>query len=127
MVPTWTSKFFKRSEFSCSCGCGFDTVDAELLAIMDPFREAMGKPIKITSGCRCTKSNKAAGGGSKSQHLVARAVDMRAVDRSIPGRVMYDWLDERFPDRYGIGLYLRSNGDRIHFDTRTKGPARWNG
>ncbi|EAS4214514.1 serine/threonine protein kinase, partial [Salmonella enterica] len=24
------SKYFKRSEFACKCGCGQDTVDAEL-------------------------------------------------------------------------------------------------
>ena len=33
------SKYFSRSEFACRCGCGFDTVDAELLQILEKLRK----------------------------------------------------------------------------------------
>jgi len=26
--------YFKRGEFVCSCGCGFDTVDVDLLPVL---------------------------------------------------------------------------------------------
>jgi uncharacterized protein YcbK (DUF882 family) len=36
--------------------------------ILDPLREAYGKPIVITSGFRSDKVNKLSGGSSTSQH-----------------------------------------------------------
>ena len=41
------SKYFSRSEFSCNCGCGFDTVDFELIQMLDGLRENFDKPIHI--------------------------------------------------------------------------------
>ena len=28
------SQYFKRSEFACKCGCGFNVVDTELLDVL---------------------------------------------------------------------------------------------
>ncbi len=72
----WPGEYFKRSEFACKCGCGFDTVDAELLAILVNLRRHYGQPITIHSGCRCQKHNKAVGGVINSQHLIGRAADV---------------------------------------------------
>lgn len=36
--------------------------------ILDPLRELYGKPIRISSGYRSEKVNKAVGGSSTSQH-----------------------------------------------------------
>ena len=36
--------------------------------VLDPLREAYGKPIKVNSGYRCPKLNKAVGGSATSQH-----------------------------------------------------------
>jgi len=69
--------FFRRSEFACKCGCGFDTVDYELARIADSIREYFDKPVIVNSGCRCVPWNIYQGGALKSQHLLGRAMDIR--------------------------------------------------
>ena len=70
------SKHFSREEFACKCGCGFDTVDIELVGMLEAIREQFGQPITVTSGCRCMAHNEAVGGGHNSQHLKGRAADI---------------------------------------------------
>ena len=116
---------FKRHEFTCKCGCGFDTVDVELLIVAELAREILG-PYTPNSGCRCVNHNeyiqKLANPeykpySSKSQHLIGRAIDIPA---NMPGD-LYARLDEQFPNKYGIGLYVWG----VHIDTRNE-KARWN-
>lgn len=47
--------------------------------VLDPLREAYGKPIIVTSGYRCEKLNKAVGGAASSQHVKGEAADIRSV------------------------------------------------
>lgn len=44
--------------------------------ILDPLREAWGKPITVTSGYRSPALNKAVGGVSNSQHMSGQAADI---------------------------------------------------
>lgn len=44
--------------------------------ILQPLRDAYGKPIKISSGYRCPKLNVAVKGSKSSQHLKGEAVDL---------------------------------------------------
>jgi hypothetical protein len=44
--------------------------------VLDPLREAFGKPIKVNSGYRCPKLNKAVGGSATSQHMTGQAADI---------------------------------------------------
>lgn len=111
-------KYFNREEFACKCGCGFDTVDFELAALLDSVREHFNKPIVITSGCRCATHNKAVGGSAKSQHLVGKAVDF--IVKEVPEDRVVHYLLTKYPNSYGIGRY---NG-RTHIDVRDT-IARW--
>lgn len=43
--------------------------------LLDPIRESFGVPMIITSGYRCEKVNKLAGGKVNSQHRKGEAVD----------------------------------------------------
>lgn len=43
--------------------------------ILQPLRDAFGKPIQITSGYRCEALNKIVGGVAESQHQDGEAVD----------------------------------------------------
>lgn len=43
--------------------------------ILEPLRARLNEPIRITSGYRCDKLNKAIGGAKNSQHLDGKAVD----------------------------------------------------
>jgi len=44
--------------------------------ILDPLREAWGRPITVNSGYRCPALNKAVGGAATSQHLTGHAADI---------------------------------------------------
>lgn len=50
--------------------------------ILDPLREAWGKPIVVNSGYRSEELNDLVGGSSTSQHLRGQAADIEAVSRS---------------------------------------------
>lgn len=61
-------------------GCPSDVIEANLVAlvenVLDPLREAWGKPIRVTSGYRCQKLNRLVGGAATSQHLYGQAADL---------------------------------------------------
>lgn len=44
--------------------------------ILQPIRDAYGKPIYVSSGYRCEKLNKAVGGVPTSQHVRGEAADL---------------------------------------------------
>lgn len=46
--------------------------------VLDPLREAWGKPIHVNSGYRCLALNKAVGGVPASQHMRGEAADITA-------------------------------------------------
>ena len=113
------SKNFNRSEFECHCGeCGLDTVDAELLEMLQHLRDKFGR-LRITSGHRCEDHNRAKGGKDKSYHLYGRAADFQPIDHDIIEVANYieslDW-------EHGLGVY----NSFIHIDTRSY-KSRWRG
>ena len=44
--------------------------------VLDPLREAYGRPIRVTSGYRCPELNRVVGGSPTSDHMQARAADI---------------------------------------------------
>ncbi len=68
---------FSRHEFACQCGCGYDDINMELVYILETIRVAIGRPITITSGCRCVEWNQEVGGTSNSAHLTGDAADLK--------------------------------------------------
>jgi len=87
-------KYFSINELTSSATAsrkGIDNtpsaaVKANLTAlvanILDPLREAYGKPITVSSGYRCARLNRAVGGAARSQHLTGQAADLQAVGKS---------------------------------------------
>lgn len=75
-------KYFRTKEFECKCGqCSMPSevqanIEALVNNVLDPLREAYGKPIYVNSGYRCEKHNKAVGGVPKSQHMRGEAADI---------------------------------------------------
>ena len=111
------SENFSRHEFACKCGCGFDTVDVELVWLCEEVREINGnRRLTPSSGCRCHTHNINVGGSPRSQHKKGRAADFLIPD---PQRV-YDELCRRHPDHYGFGIYDWG----VHVDSRSA-PVRW--
>jgi len=73
------AQYFKISEFDCRCGCGKNNINDALVRKLDRVREKAGIPIVVSSGCRCEKNNKAAGGKDDSAHLEGLAADIKAI------------------------------------------------
>lgn len=112
------SAHFNRSEFECQCGCGFDTVDVELIETLESVRQYFMSPVTITSGCRCPSHNKKIGGAVDSWHVIGRAADFK-VQGKTPQQVV-DFLTVSCKDKFGIGTYPTW----VHIDSR-KEKSRW--
>lgn len=110
---------FKRNEFTCQCGCGFDTVDVDLLKVLTAVRNHFNAPVTITSGCRCISHNNSIGGAMKSTHLRGQAADFRV--KGVHADDVADFLEKEMEGWGGIGRYT----GRTHVDVRSNGPARW--
>jgi len=114
------SENFNRAEFACHCGCGFATVDIELVKLLELIRIQFRQPVTINSACRCELHNTAVGGSYGSKHKQGIAADI-VVKNTSPNEV-YNFVDNHAPDKYGIGLY----DNFTHVDVRIK-KARWRG
>jgi hypothetical protein len=68
---------FKKYECDCHhCGRNIG-MDINVLILAEGIRFKFGnKPIAVSSGYRCSTHNNAVGGGTKSQHLYGRALDI---------------------------------------------------
>lgn len=98
------SRNFKREEFKCQCGCGFATVDVELIGLLERIRSHFkGKPVVINSACRCPEHNANIGGHKSSKHMQGIAADI--VVKGVHPMVVYQFVDHIAPDRYGVGVY----------------------
>jgi uncharacterized protein YcbK (DUF882 family) len=69
---------FRRSEFVCPCGCGFDSIAAFLVTGLQALRDSIQRPVEVLSGCRCPAHNAAVGGAVHSRHLLGQAADIKA-------------------------------------------------
>jgi hypothetical protein len=130
------TKNFIREEFSCKCGCGFNTIDFAVVttvqSVVDYYSSGNQRPIYavITSGCRCESHNKRQPGAAKdSQHLYGKAADFKVGYKNGDGSV--DWINAddvvgtiralSFVWGVSIGVYE----SQIHVDVRDGGVAFW--
>ena len=112
------TKNFSRHEFACQCGCGFDTVDYELIIVVQDIRDYIEKKLRINSGCRCPKHNsKIKGASENSLHMVAKAADISAwslLDNKTIIMDIVDYFNRKYPEKYGLIVYE----NRLHIDVR---------
>lgn len=128
------TKNISRHELECNCGeCGLsyvcmDTVNA-VQECCDHFANKLGLNkvvLVITSASRCYEYNRlpvsegGPGSNDNSQHPKCKAIDFKIL--SIDPHDVYDYLNAKYSDRYGIGDYDRFT----HLDTRDY-KARWEG
>lgn len=79
---------FERSSVADHCGIANaitsfevrDSIKALVENVLQPLRDAWGKPLKINSGYRCPELNRAVGGVDSSQHLLGEAADVACGD-----------------------------------------------
>lgn len=102
-------EFFKLTEFTCKCGCGFNNMQHKFLQMLDHARKIAGVPFKITSGCRCEKHNKHEGGKTTSSHLKGLAADIYVKNANHRFRITKALINAGFT-RIGVATTL------IHVD-----------
>ncbi|MCK5896424.1 MAG: DUF882 domain-containing protein [Cocleimonas sp.] len=117
---------FSLSEFACKDGTPVPSrliQNVKKLALnLEVLRNAFGIPIKINSGYRHDSYNKSIGGASKSQHLVAKAADIRikgVTSKNVKAKIE-ELINDNKMEQGGIGLY----NSFVHYDVRG-GKARW--
>ena len=59
--------------------------------ILQPVRDHFGKPVKISSGFRCSALNQAAGGSANSDHCRGQACDFE-ID-GVPNPELAGWIE----------------------------------
>ena len=60
--------------------------------VIQPLRNGLGA-IRVTSGYRSPKLNKAIGGSSKSQHCKGQALDIQYWEEGqMKNKIIYDWI-----------------------------------
>lgn len=68
----------------------------ELLEVLDDLREFYGKPIRISSGFRCTELNRLVGGSPTSAHVIGYAADLQPIGDTFENfkAEVLRWLDK---------------------------------
>ena len=128
--------YFTRKEFACKCGCGFAAKDEELTEVLTDVRIWSGGEVYLT-GNRCLQHNTRIRlctnhgdfygdacpecglpgkqrSSKTSYHMKGMATDTTAKNKS--PREMYDYLCNKYPDKYGIILYKAW----VHLDMRSE-------
>lgn len=89
--------------------------------VLQPLRDNLGVPVKITSGFRCAQLNKKVKGSPNSQHLTGQAADLIIPQKNL--RDVYLWMKSHL--QYDQLLYEYSNSDKwIHVSYRSDGHNR---
>ncbi len=120
------TKNISRHELKCKCGeCDCQSMDYETIIIVqdccDHFAEKLGLSkvsVSISSAHRCKLHNTFVGGKDGSKHLDAMALDFKI--KGVSAKDQYLYLTNKYPDRYGIGMY----SSFTHVDSRPQ-KARW--
>jgi zinc D-Ala-D-Ala carboxypeptidase len=111
---------FSESEFKCS-HCGKVAMRPEFLSKLQSLRTAFGKPMKVTSGYRCSDhpiENKKSVPGAHTSGCAA--------DIAVQGSDAHELLRLAFSMGFtGIGVQQKGGGRFIHLDTRETSSALW--
>ena len=120
---------FTASEFECECGCGFDTVDAELITVLEDvhgyFSEVYDAKVRdfyqkrvpgaLNTMRRCKKRTiptmfrirlNPSTWRPKRQTSKSNIISHTMVGFDVPADSVAGYLENKYPDRYGIGRYI---------------------
>ena len=90
--------------------------------VLDPLREQLGRPVRVTSGYRGAEINRAVGGAPHSQHVLGEAVDL-VVDGLTSRQLASALLDAGLPFDQLIA-YAPERGGHVHVSVTTRRPNR---
>ena len=87
---------------------------------LETLRENLGFPLKISSGFRCEKHNRALGGARESRHLLGLAFDVGTSRMTAKEKFLL--VQEGIRLFHGVGVYDK----HVHLDVREE-KALWTG
>ena len=124
-------KNFTLGEIDCSCGCGYKKIYKQEVWNFQALRHHLGCSIKPTSGCRCKKKNKSAGGTNGSRHynygLGTKAIDFTSSKtKTLAERkeVIDFWVTYMPNARYGYcNGYYNNKGKKGVTTSKTMGTS----
>ena len=126
ITENFTLEEFTRSETAEKLGIRNEPDNRAKLAIVNlctkllqPLREAYGKPIHINSGYRCPELNKAVGGVSTSQHQRGEASDLNIDGKA---RELLELIEENHLPFDQAILYRKQNF--LHVSLKLEGEQR---
>ena len=112
-------KFFKKSEFTCKCGCGETIISKDLLLQLDRARGFAGIPFKINSGYRCANHPESKKNPTSS-HIKGVAADIECKDSTTRAIIMDALVYAEF-ERFGIA----KNFIHVDVDNEKPSPVIW--
>lgn len=117
---------FKLSEFNCRSGAvmpaNVQRNITELAKNLQVLRDAVGLPIRITSGYRSPEHNASVGGAKASTHLTGKGADFAVIGMS-PSRVV-EVIERLIQEGKMKQGGLKAYSSWVHYDIRGV-RARW--
>ena len=94
--------------------------------VLQPLRDAMNEPIKIGSGYRSPRLNKAVGGVSNSQHVKGEAADLCIDGDKVKGKRWFEWIKSHCDFDQLIWEHNSKGSYWVHVSYRSDGKNRKN-
>jgi len=123
--PNFTLEEFTRSATATELGIDntpnageVASLRALVVNVLQPLRDALGSPVRITSGFRSDALNKAVDGSKQSQHRKGEAADF-TVDGMSSAEVA-DFLQELGLPYDQLIVYAPSRGGHVHVSYTTR-------
>jgi hypothetical protein len=125
-------RYFKLIEFTASATSreldidntpskeAIENIEALVSKVLDPLREAFGKPVYVKSGYRSVDLNMAVGGVKNSQHLKGEAADITANSRE-DNQWLFEYIRDNLPFDQLIDEY---NYSWVHVSVKADGCNR---
>ena len=125
-------RYFKLIEFTASATAreldidntpskdAIENIEALVSNVLDPLRDAFGKPVYVSSGFRSARLNMAVGGAKNSQHLKGEAADITANSRE-NNKWLFEYIRDNLPFDQLVDEY---NYSWIHVSVKADGCNR---
>ena len=120
-----SSKNFSNKELSCS-HCGENKFDQKTLDALQGLREAIGKPLKISSAYRCPVHNqKVSSTGVLGPHTTGKAIDILCSGSFAHEVLSYAMIRSSVWKGIGISQKGDHKSRFIHLDTIETNNRPW--
>ena len=120
-----SSKNFSSKELSCS-HCGENKFDQKTLDALQELREAIGKPIKLSSAYRCPAYNNTVSGSGKSgPHTTGCAVDILCSGKEAHEILTFAMIRSSIWKGMGVSQKGEHKSRFLHLDTLETDMRPW--